>query len=331
MAGAAVILRAVPRLALRPGAWDAYVETHPGGWWFHTEAWLAYCLAYRPGSIDRSVALVAPNDAVVAVLPLIQEGDAFTMGGEPGAVPLWNPAVAASAVWEAVEIAAQSATILDMKRVARAAFRWQPRPPDALMPHRPEETPPGYRWWQWGTFVVDLREDEAVLWRHVRKSYRHLIRRTADPYVAPPSVGASLTISTAREIHHAAAGRITRSLVTWDLMTEWAASGAGLLAIARGRPGQGLDESGDVGYAYALRWKQWAYYASGATVVDDVAHALQWALIRTLRADDRRCYEVGWDVRPGEEADEKARGIALFKRGFGGARWLVHAIAREFS
>ena len=167
----------------------------------------------------------------------------------------------------------------------------------------------------WQTRVIDLTASEADLWRGVRKSYHALIHRVERHYgvgVWEPS-----GILTARALHDAEAGRETRPMATWTLMQDWIRQSRGLLvgACHAGMP---------VGYAYFLVHEDWAYYASAASRVPDVNHALAWLAIKTLKARGVRQLELGWQ---GHATDDKGRALEFFKRGFGGvdvpANWLA--------
>lgn len=310
------------RRDLREGVWDAFVDQNPGGWFWHTSHWIDYCLAYHPGAVDDSFAVVY-GDRVVGLCPMVREGDRYAMGGNPGADPLISAPMAIYALvsrcmQEHVEVLARS------RGVASVAFRAIPRPVKRYLERE------GWEDISWDTLVLDLRPEEVALWTGVRKSYKSLIRkteRTRDIRVLNQPWAVS---SVAKVLHYAAAGRATRPDRTWELMAEWCTQGFGVVALASGvadpdpeSVGRGWD-----GYAYAIRYKGHAYYASGATTAPDIAHALQWALIKTLRCDGRLTYELGWMVRPGDSPKDAA--ISFFKAGFAGAVWPIAAVKRTF-
>jgi hypothetical protein len=173
-----------------------------------------------------------------------------------------------------------------------------------------ERVPETYR----QTYVVDLWDGTEVdMWRRLRRSYKaliHRVEREYDIWIADRNTGA-VAVRYAQAIHAEAAGRETRPQATWDLMGQWARDGFGLVALAS-TPARGW-----LGMAYAIRWKGWAYWASGATLEDDVQMALQWQLMKTLKCDgETRFYEVGYAAGP--EDSEKDRNIAFMKAGLGG-------------
>lgn len=279
-------MRLVPHVwtdHLSPGAWDAFVENHPNGWFWHSERWLAYALTYTPGSVDLSAAILDDSGAVVAVQPLIVDGPNLlpVHGGQPPVGPLLDAEIVAQGGADSV-LGLFSATV-----------RPDPRP---------------------ATHVCRLAGTEAEQWRDVRRSYKALIHRAERHYDLSvwsrvDGAVAQQVIALAKGLHLLEAGRQTRPDATWRMMGEWLETGHGVLALAHYR-------SEPTGFAYAIRWKGHAYWASGATVVPDLQHALQWTLIKALRADgETRTYEVGYAAGP--EADAKARGIAQFKAGFG--------------
>lgn len=311
-----MLLDAVPRGRLPPGAWDAFVERHPAGWFWHSERWIDYCLAYRPGAVDRSFALVSPS-GVVAVAPVVCEGREIAMGGNPCAAPLVDGPPSCFGIHECV--AGEVGRRAERGLIARARWRAQPAP---ACPPFPLDLPAlqalGCRDVSWETRVLPLGRtcDELALWMGLRKSYRQIIKRQRDSGRECAVTSNPWAVQVAHALHARAAGRETRPARTWDMMEAWARDGLGLVALSH-PPGAWASD----GFAYVIRWKRWAYFASAATLAPDVNHWLQWEIIRALHKDDRGCYELGWQARPGDS--EKDRGISFFKRGFGGEDWLV--------
>lgn len=292
----------VERGKLNPEYWDAFVDRHMGGWFWHTSRWLDYSLAYAPGAVDKSFAVCHESTGrVIGVVPLVigPDGKACAGGQHPPA------AIFDVAEQESLVLAWRHAEGLAGVEVHRCSLR-----PGATAP---PGHPVGCLRFTDSTFVVELGKDEHALWRDLRKSYKNLVHRGQSAYDIEASQG-PWAVALAETLHLDAAGRRTRAHATWEMMAKWATDGYALTILAKPK---GTDEP-PVGFAYIIRYKNWAYYASGATTVDDVGHALQWEAIRTLRADGRtRWYEMGHDAAP--DADVKAKGIAAFKAGFGGA------------
>jgi hypothetical protein len=315
---------AIPRAELADLRWNEFVSRHDAGWFWHRSEWIDYVLAYTPGSEDLSFAVVddAYGDfAVRAVVPLVQEGETISMGGIPCICPLGagspdgqdlmallhyqSDACLQTLMFHGVRLMTQRAMPLPLRTPAWPPRKWIDR--------------------SWQTFVVDLAASSKTLWRDVRKSYHALINKRRADVIVTTDATHTLGMATAQELHRREAGHETRSFETWAMMTRWLHDGYAVLALILppGTPATQVEAA--TGYAYALAWQHWAYYASGATLDKNTAHALQWRLLLALRSRGILHYELGWDVRPGEEADRKAVGIATFKGGFGGTRWVVHA------
>ncbi|MGH9831225.1 MAG: GNAT family N-acetyltransferase, partial [Blastocatellia bacterium] len=121
-------------------------------------------------------------------------------------------------------------------------------------------------------------------------------------------------------MHHKAAGRVTRSLATFEMMYDWILRDNAVLAI-------GKYEGNLAGAAYAMMYKGSAYYASAANDPDlpssvPIGHGLQWKLMEWLRENGCRRYELGsqqYGDLPHDFPSEKEIHISSFKRGFGGA------------
>lgn len=288
-------IRGVPRSQVR-AEWDHYVAEHPDGWWFHTNAWLDYSLAYAPRSRDHSMAIVNSN-GVVAIVPSIL--DTETYGGQ---VPP-NPLVTGGIAYRD-------------ENEGGATQAWRPgRGPD-------EHTPQGYKLVPRATNVVEL-SDKDEMWRRLRKSYKSLIHKAEreyeiDVYGGGEFQNAAYRIELARQVHKAAAGRVTRPQSTWIMQAEWLVKGNALLATAfRGNE--------PYAFAYTIRWKDWAYYASGASLEKNLSHALIWHTMLALACDgERKHFEIGH----AEGESEKEQNIAFFKAGFGSSLWTVHELHR---
>ncbi len=175
----------------------------------------------------------------------------------------------------------------------------------------------------WQTQVIDLTGSEAELWRGVRRSYKALIHRIERSYV----IDAAGSIYSAMKIHDQEAGRQTRPTATWAIQGEWLRDGHALLTSAGIRGLVDMTMAHDQwprfeplglidmrGYAYFTVWDGHAYYFSGASLDPNISHALIWTAMKALKARGVQTLELGWLTGD----TEKDRGIAKFKRGFGG-------------
>lgn len=297
------------RAEVSPVDWDEFVSRHNHGWFFHSTRWLDYAMAYTPKAQDLSFAGLDAAGQVQSVVPMVWHPDhGFVHGGQ------YTPRPIGTDLSAAIQTGVCAARAAERAGLALPLTMWRPILGDIVgMPNVAES---------WNTFVLDLRPQSDVLWSKIRKSYRSLIHRAEEMYelrvCGANRLGPPFDIMIARDLHREAAGRQTRSDLTWDFMGQWLQEGLALCATA-------WTSTGLRGYAYALRWKGWAYYASGSTLDDDLQAALVWQLATTLKADGRtQHFEIGWGTRTGD--DQKDRGIAFFKSGFGGQIWTVGTV-----
>ena len=305
----------VPREALPQ--WNDLVAAHALGWWWHRTEWIDYCTAYHPRSEDHSFAVMDGTE-VVALVPMVIDQRRVVCGGQ---VPKMLLVIGDRDMATLVDqLAGHLATLpVDNPFAELEAVPWLWQPAFARLPHQLCDT-----------FVVELWHNEDELFARIRKSYRHLIRDAEREFymqtISAVTPSAALrAMDHAHALHTAAAGRETRSQATWDMMANWVRAGNAVLALAY------HDGSVPVGYAYVIRDKAWAYYASGAVVNDasghrarGVAHALQWRVMRALRAGESKFYELGHAAD--DASSSKDAGIALFKSGFGGVKMPVISI-----
>lgn len=162
------------------------------------------------------------------------------------------------------------------------------------------------------TRVLDLSLPVDALWANLRRSSHALIHRAEEGYAVRPAETLDGLASLYRQ-------RPDLPQITEE---QWACLRR-LHKADRLQVWEAQDGMGDVvGAAAIYVWKGWSYYGHGRTLGGKgVAHLLQWRVIRALKAIGVPHYEVGWSARP--EDDEKARQIAHFKQGLGGAEWWV--------
>lgn len=302
-------LRVLLRKHVPPAIWDAFVAAHEDGWWFQTSRWLDYAVAYAgEDAYDDSAAVVSDGQIIALTFGVIDRHKRPGCGGQPVPAALIRPDAA-------------HLLNLTLGGAPGLTLAWRPgHPPDDDV-----QFADGYRLTERTTTVVDLARSEAAIWQSVRRSYHAIIHGVERAYGisvhsrVTPAVAATVT-DAAHALHRTCSGRETRDDATWRMQAEWLADGYGVLALAD-------RDAQHVGFAYAVRYKDWAYWMSGGSLERNVQHALQWALIKALRADGvTQYYEVGWHARPDEP--KKDQDIAFFKRGFGAPMrfsWLEEA------
>lgn len=169
------------------------------------------------------------------------------------------------------------------------------------------------------TMVIDLRLPPERLWDKVRKGHKACIRAGSRMFEVR-ALGNDTTDEDFRayqDMHALAAGRVTRSQDTFDMMRNWLRTGRALLMGA-------AHDGVYAGFAYFIVSKRGGYYASACRYPNlpanaSVGHVLTWNAILTLQRQGMEILEMGpqiYAATPG--ADAKAVGISHFKRGFGG-------------
>ncbi len=315
--------------------WNAACFDLHEAWFWHTAEWLEYTLHYRLDLQPRSSSfMVTSENRVLAICPLILETQTtpegsvreFSYGGGPGPAPALANGLSErvckavlSAVCDELDARAHSMA------VARVSFRASPPAPAFWRAGLPKPHPLlrfGFLDIPLATQLIDLSQSEGKLLNHMRKGHRYDVKRSQPLLQTEVYDATNITpaiFEQYRRLHHRAAGRITRSPVTFEMMQDWIQSGMAVLALTR--------RDGDiVGCALISIYKDGAYYSSGCEDPDcgnlPVGHALQWAAMRWMKTHGIAHYEIGIQpngVQPHSLFSEKELNISLFKRGFGGA------------
>jgi FemAB family protein len=171
-------------------------------------------------------------------------------------------------------------------------------------------------WTEVGLYT-DLRPDESTLWNSVRRRFRSLInqatRTWATSIVEKPT---RLQFDEFRLLHLEVAGRVTRSIESWD--EQFAATQAGDAFLVS------LRNTDDrlVGCALIHTTESDGLYAVGAydraLYKTPVSHVAQWTAIKHLKATKRERYFIGLRFYSHSPLgpSEKEVSIAYFKEGF---------------
>jgi len=318
--------------------WNSACLEMDEAWFWHTAEWLEYTLHYRIDLQPQSCSfLVTSENRVLAVCPLILETIVetkvipghrvreFAYGGGPGPAP-----ALANGLSERVRKAVLGAIRdeLDARAhrlgVGRASFRASP---PALASWRAGPPPPhplmrlGFLDISLATQLIDLSRSEGDLLDRMRKGHRCDVKRSQQLLQTEAYDATNITpeiFDRYRRLHHRAAGRVTRSPATFEMMERWIKNGVAVLFVTR-------RDGGTVGCALVSIYKDGAYYSSGCEDPDcgnlPVGHALQWAAMRWMKTHGIVRYEIGiqpYGMQPHSLFSEKELNISLFKRGFGG-------------
>lgn len=173
------------------------------------------------------------------------------------------------------------------------------------------------------TMLIDLRKSTSDLWKDLRASYKALINKSERIYKTSVMDASSVTraqFDAYVEVHHKAAGRITRPQLTFDIQYEMLKNDQACLI--------GVEVDGAwAGFAYFLHTKHSAYYGSGAedpTLVTDtpLGPVMQWAAIKYYADSGLKFIELDnqyFGPQLFECPSAKDMSISFFKRGFGGS------------
>ncbi len=302
--------------------WDAFCRAQPSAFFWHTTDWAAYQFHARPGG-ERLHFTVSEGRELLAVVPLVREGDAFTLGGGP----CWAPAIRSDLTEaRALEVARVAFEHIDelAAGVARAAFQLSPLTSgNEILGAAAIRA--GYLDIGRTSQVLDLTVGLEQLRRAMSKGHRAATKKGVANHTVE-ALTSHEALHRFRALHEAAAGRATRPAETYDRWADWAQRGDGILLIT------------EAGGSFVTVFGDRAYYTAAAMdrarSHEPIGHALQWAAIEWLVDHGVRTYELGiqqfgpllHDV-PGE----KERNISRFKRGFGGVPRLAPAYEKFFS
>lgn len=273
--------------------WNAFVDAHPRGWWYHRADWLEF-EALQPEYTQHSFA-VTDGVTLLTICPLLisQSGTAILPDG-----PLPRPLERVGMDFEMARTVAIQ--VAEHIRSLGTVHEWVRRG-EALLPDPCCPNTEG-----WPTRVLDLTQTEDILHADIRKSYQSLINRGIErlEFCEGPMMVDEM------QMLRQEAGR-PYSRVAHEMMRRWVEQGYALCVAAKDKATEKF-----VGVNYFLAYKGCAYYMSGVHAEDNVAHALQWRSIQHLRRVLHvKRYEIGWQ---GHAANGKEKNIEHFKAGFGG-------------
>jgi len=299
---------------------DALVEVTPSSWFWHRPKWRDYEMARNPRLLDYSWAVMDGDEPVASQL-LTYNPDLRLFGlGDLGAPFAAQVYASTSRQFEFISALMDETFGRIVRHIpAQVRFRSMPlhahfyhdadretlvSPLDNAMGHSPLWLSESCR-----TRVIDLSVPIEELWSALRKSYRHTVLDSEARLVVSKEHN-DQTWRLCQWLHMKASGRQTRPSESWVYQDSFVHADEASWFLAKDQKTEEL-----VGFAYVIHWKQWAYYASAASLRPNVSHALQWKIIQDLKARGVRYYEIG---HQGQDASKKGKGIEFFRRGFGG-------------
>ena len=164
---------------------------------------------------------------------------------------------------------------------------------------------------------VDLSLEIEAIKASFRKSYKSLVTSGMRLWQTGVMTEADPALWTEfRELHLKVAGRVTRSLLSWDLQHQAIADGNALLVHLRN------DRGGLVGGGFFSMTRDEGAYSVAAydrSLFDKpLGHVVQYRAIEEMKRRRLRWYKIGVRPYPAEQpaATEKELSIGDFKRGF---------------
>lgn len=315
--------------------WDNFCLESSDAWFWHTIDWLQYILNYRPGLRPRLKGFfVRDQRRVLCIFPLVLEthdeesvpAGEFSFGGDPGPAPAFANDLSFKTKTLLSKIAfAHMDTVSRECGALRLSLQVSPLCNSFHDGNGQRANPlvkSGLNDISLATQILDLADDEHRLLAQMRKGHTAAIKSAAkllDAEVFDQTNATDEAFESYQLLHHKAAGRVTRPLITFHMMHDWIRKGSAILCRAR-------HQGNDVGFALFNVYKGNAYYSSSCEDPEHnhlpIGHLLQWTAIRWLKRHGIRWYEIGLQVyhsQPQMVVGEKEAKIAFFKRGFGGS------------
>lgn len=313
--------------------WDRFCMQSDDAWFWHTTDWLEYTVQLRPelNSQQKSF-MIMNNNAPAAVCPLIlntisEDGgkyNMFSFDREGINLPVLENNLSLKQRDRILKFIFDyiDRTALELN-VERCLFRFSPLAPSYLKEHQYNYLMKfGFLDTTLNTQLLDLSKDMSQILNEMRKGHRYDIRRGEKVFEVNVFDRSNInkeTFDIYRVLHHKAAGRVTRPLITFEMMYRWILEGKAILCGA-------LYNGKYVGFALLNIYKYGALYSSACDdpeteVPAPASHVIQWKIINWLKENGFKTYEIGLQQLSTQLFDfpsEKNITISFFKRGFGG-------------
>ena len=321
VASVARMFEVVERTAIDQDVWNAAVERSPQAWLWHLHD-LPGALATWETRRDLSFALF-DKGIIVALVPLqaiilkkvgpfvIRRLESF--GGIAGPEDSVSEGTRTRAVEEIRKIALE-------EKAVYVDFVLSPLAPSYRGPGGPRVNPLleiGCENTLSQTWLVDLSEDEDIIWKGISKRTREYIRRAEATGVVVELGGDERSLDSYYELHlqtYRRTGVVPHPIeyfkTIWERFVPEGHSRI-LLAVIDGKVEAGLNVA-----VYKGAGCYWTGASSPAGQTFRANHFLQWQAMRWLKSSGARWYETG-EAHFGTAAN-KYRGISNFKQKFGG-------------
>ena len=268
--------------------WDNFCLASDDAWFWHTTVWLEYNLNYKIYSKPESKSFFVVLDSkIIAVCPLILEnydrGKEFSLGGIPGMTPAFLNSLNKNIKKKVIKIIFKEIDRLAQENnVRRASLKF----PVLDKSFIEAERPPSNYLMQFdyldtsiNTQIIDLRRDVDELRREVRHGHNYDIGRSLN--ILKSEIFDSKKINKEifdqyTELHHKAAGRVTRPGKTFSIMYNLIKQDNAFLIGAK-------KDNLFIGFSYFFLYKNNVYYGSSCNDPQagniPIAHFVQWNAI----------------------------------------------------
>ena len=315
----------IKQLTFEDVKWDKFCYESDECWYWHTKGWMDYNIEYNnvKDSEILSFYIEDGKGEILAICPLIREGTKLSFSGSYGPNPALRNTLSdkisknlrrdifteinSIASEREIKECLMSISTLTRKNLSKFTYNF-------LMKY-------GFENVSLNTQILNLNKDERILWSEIKKSHRNEIKKGNSLfnfiYLLPLAKNENL-FNTFKNLHLLAAGRKTRSDVTWNFNRKVLEEGNAVIVYA-------YKDDIPIGGIYCLLYKNSAYYGISANHPDydeyPISHSIQWQLIKWLRNNRYKYFELGFQhfsKQPYDNPSQKEIDISLFKRHFGG-------------
>ena len=327
----------IKKLSLGDTRWDKFCLESDDCWFYHTITWMKYTLEYGGEDSELlSFYIEDGNKDILAICPLIRYHNKFVFSGSNGPNPalknILSPNISKKLlrqIFTEIDSLASQYDIDEciMSLTPLAKNHLSPFTYNYLMKYNFENI-------SLNSQIIGLDTDKAHLWSDIKKSHRNEIKKGNELFdfiILEPYRDNFTFFREFKNLHYLAAGRVTRSEETWNIQYEWIKKGFGVIILAylEGKP---------IGGIYTILYKNGAYYGISANHPDyedrSISHSIQWKMIKWLRRNRYRYYELGIQQFSDQQYDhpsQKDLDISLFKRHFGGYTITFHRGRKRYN
>ncbi len=327
----------IKKLYLNDPKWDEFCLESDDCWYWHTIDWMEYTMEYTGSDSELLAFYIEDGNAdILAICPLIREKNKLTFSGSFGPNPAFRNNLSKKLsnkligqIFSRIDSIALEkglkACIMSLSTLAKNFLN--PFNYNYLMKY-------GFENISLNTQILVLDKDERTLWGEIKKSHRNEINRGKNQItfsIDYPFSEDDQMFKDFKQLHFLAAGKKTRTEKTWEIQYQSKIKGNAVIILA-------YKDDIPIGGIYSILYKDGAYYGISANHPDhehlSVSHSIQWELIKWLKQNRYRYYELGYQYfsdQPFSHPNQKEIDISLFKRHFGGYTITHHRGLKKYN